>query len=266
MTAGGGSLRGRIALVTGSTSGIGRGIAESLAASGADIILNGFGDPAAIDRQAAALAAAHGISVEYRAADMARPAEIRDLIAGLIRDRGAIDILVNNAGVQFVSPLADFPEAEWDRLIAVNLSAAFHAMKAALPAMRARGYGRIVNIASVHGLVASIDKAAYVAAKHGLIGLTKVAALECAGSGVTVNAICPGWVLTPLVERQIEARLEAWGGDRRQAEAALIAEKQPSRHFVTPEAIGEFVLFLASPAAAEITGTALPIDGGWTAQ
>jgi len=254
------TLNGKVALVTGSTSGIGLGIARALAAEGASIMLNGFGDAALIDKLRGELKARH------HAADMAKPAEVRRLVEETVAQLGSVDILVNNAGIQHVAPVEEFPDERWDAVVAINLSASFHAIKAALPNMRRRGWGRIINIASAHGLVASAQKAAYVAAKHGLIGLTKVVALETAASGVTCNAICPGWVLTPLVQKQIDdlARREKLSGD--EAKRRLLAEKQPSGEFATPTEIGALAVFLCSDAAAQIRGASLSIDGGWTAQ
>jgi 3-hydroxybutyrate dehydrogenase len=259
-------LKGKTAIVTGSTSGIGRGVAEALAAEGCGLMLNGFGDPTEIAALQNAIAQRFGITVAYSPADMTKPDEIRDLVALTVRQFGGVDILVNNAGIQHIAKLIDFPEERWDAVIAVNLSAAFHMMKAALPHMIARRWGRIVNIASAHGLVASGEKAAYVAAKHGLVGLTKVAAIETAEQGITCNAICPGWVLTPLVQKQIAARAAAQGIPVEAARAALVREKQPLLDYTTPEQIGAFAVFLCGPAAATITGAALPIDGGWVAQ
>ena len=259
-------LKGKTAIVTGSTSGIGLGIATALAAEGVDIVLNGFGDPAEIETLRAGLAETYRVRAAYVAADMAKPAEIRDLVAAAERQFGGVDILVNNAGIQHVAKIVDFPEERWDAVIAINLSAAFHATKAVLPGMIARGWGRIVNIASAHGLVASGEKAAYVTAKHGLIGLTKVAAIETANQGVTCNAICPGWVLTPLVERQIEARARAEGIAVERASDDLLREKQPMLAFTTPEKIAALAVFLCGEAASTITGAALSIDGGWVAQ
>jgi 3-hydroxybutyrate dehydrogenase len=259
-------LKGRTAIVTGSTSGIGQGIAAALAAEGCTLVLNGFGDPAEIERLRAGLAATHGVEAAYIAADMAKPAEIRALVAEARRRFGGVDILVNNAGIQHVARIVDFPEERWDQVIAVNLSAAFHATKAVLPGMIARGWGRIINIASAHGLVASGEKAAYVTAKHGLIGLTKVTAIETANQGITCNAICPGWVLTPLVQRQIEARAESQRITVEQAGADLLREKQPMLAFTTPEKIAALAVFLCGEAAATMTGAALSIDGGWVAQ
>ena len=259
-------LKGRAAIVTGSTSGIGLGIAEALAGAGADIVLNGFGEPAEIERRRAELAEKHGVRALYVAADMAKPAEIRALVAAAAQRLGAVDILVNNAGIQYVAPIVEFPEERWDAVIAINLSAAFHATKAALPLMTARNWGRIVNIASAHGLVASGEKAAYVSAKHGLVGLTKVTAIETANQGITCNAICPGWVLTPLVEQQIAARAAAQGIPVEQARLDLVREKQPMADYTTPEKIGALAVFLCGEAASTSTGAALSIDGGWVAQ
>ena len=259
-------LTGKAAVITGSTSGIGLGIAEALARNGAAVMLNGLGPAGEIERLRSDLAQRHGVPVEFHAADMTRPDEIRDLIATAERRFGRVDVLVNNAGIQHVDPIEAFPAERWDAVIAINLSAAFHAVAAALPGMRARGWGRIVNIASAHGLVASAGKAAYVAAKHGLVGLTKVVGLETAGSGITCNAVCPGWVLTPLVERQIESRAGERGVSIEAARRDLLGEKQPSGQFVTPAQIGELVIFLCSEAAGQMTGAALAIDGGWTAQ
>ena len=259
-------LQGKTAVVTGSTSGIGVGIATALAAAGCDVVLNGFGDPAAIERLRAGLAERHGGRALYLAADMAKPAEIRGLVAEAASQLGTVDILVNNAGIQHVAPIIDFPEGRWDAVIAVNLSAAFHASKAALPLMIARRWGRIINIASAHGLVASGDKAAYVSAKHGLVGLTKVTAIESANQGITCNAICPGWVLTPLVEQQIEARARLQAIPVEEARLDLVREKQPMFDYTTPEKIGALAVFLCGEAASTITGAALSIDGGWVAQ
>jgi len=259
-------LRGKIAIVTGSTSGIGLGIATALAAEGCDVMLNGFGDTAAIEKLRAEPSEKYGVRVGYSAADMSRPAEVRELVAETVREFGAVDILVNNAGIQHVAKIVDFPEERWDAVIAINLSAAFHASKAALPHMIARQWGRVINIASAHGLVASGEKAAYVAAKHGLVGLSKVTAIETANQGVTCNAICPGWVLTPLVQQQIEARAKALGIPVGQAREDLVREKQPMLDYTTPEKIGALAVFLCGEAASTITGAALSIDGGWVAQ
>lgn len=259
-------IEGKLALVTGSTSGIGLGIAQTLALRGADIVLNGFGDAAEIERLRAELASRHGVRVEYENADLTKADEIESLMRRLIERHGAIDILVNNAGIQHVSPVESFPAERWDAVIALNLSAAFHTTRCALPGMRERNWGRIINIASVHGLVASADKSAYVAAKHGIIGLTKTVALETARTGITCNAICPGWVLTPLVQKQIDARAAADGSSADEAKVALLSEKQPSQDFVTPQQIGELAAFLCSPAADQVRGVAWAMDGGWTAQ
>ena len=259
-------LKGKAAIVTGSTSGIGLGIATALAAEGCDVMLNGFGDVGSIEHLRAGLAERHGVRTAYSAADVSRPADIRELVAKTVRQFGSVDILVNNAGIQHVAKIVEFPEERWDAVIAVNLSAAFHASKAALPLMITRKWGRIINIASAHGLVASAEKAAYVTAKHGLVGLTKVTAIECANQGITCNAICPGWVLTPLVQQQIEARARAAGIPIEQARDDLVREKQPMLEYTTPEQIGAFAVFLCSEAAATITGAALSIDGGWAAQ
>ncbi len=260
------ALEGKTALVTGSTSGIGRGIAEHLAAQGCNMVLNGFGEAAGIEAQRAELAEAAGVEVTYSGADMSLPEQIAAMIAEAEARFGALDILVNNAGIQHVAPIEDFPPEEWDRILAINLTSSFHTIRAALPGMKARGWGRIVNIASVHGLVASVHKVAYVAAKHGLVGLTKAVALEAAGNGVTCNAICPGWVRTPLVEIQIAARAAEAGQSLEAAQADLLAEKQPSGEFATPEQIGQLAGFLCSDGAAQITGAALNVDGGWVAQ
>lgn len=259
-------LKGKTALVTGSTSGIGQGIAEALAAQGANIVLNGFGEAAAIETLRQSIAQQHGVTVTYDGADMSKPAEIARMVQEAEQQFGAVDVLVNNAGIQYVAPIEEFPDDRWDAVIAINLSAAFHATKAALPAMRGKGWGRIINIASAHGLSASAHKSAYVAAKHGVVGLTKVTALETAGSGITCNAICPGWVLTPLVKKQIEDRAKASGKSFDEEKVALVAEKTPSKEFSTPEQIGGCAVFLCSPAAEQITGAPLSIDGGWMAQ
>ena len=250
------------AVVTGSTGGIGLGIARSLARTGIDIVLNGFGGAGEIESLRQSLEKEYAVRVRYHGADMRRPEEIR----ALGDFAGKVDILINNAGIQHVARLENFPDDQWADIIAINLSAAFHASKAVLPGMQQRKFGRIVNIASVHGLVASVEKSAYVAAKHGLVGLTKVIALENATQGITCNAICPGYVLTPLVQKQIDARAEKHGLSRVEASKSLLTEKQPALDFATPDQIGEMVVYLCSPAAARITGTALPIDGGWTAQ
>jgi 3-hydroxybutyrate dehydrogenase len=259
-------LKGKVAIVTGSTSGIGLGIARALAEAGCDVMLNGFGDAKEIDALRAELAGRHGVRVAYSGADMAKPAEIVAMVEQATAELGRVDILINNAGIQHVAPVEEFPVDRWDAVIAINLSAAFHAIRAALPQMKARNWGRIINIASAHGLVASAQKAAYVAAKHGIIGLTKVVALETATSGVTCNAICPGWVLTPLVQRQIEAIAARENIPVEEAKTKLLGEKQPSLEFATPEQMGALAAFLCSEEAAQIKGASLPVDGGWTAQ
>jgi 3-hydroxybutyrate dehydrogenase len=259
-------LKGKTALVTGSTSGIGLGIARALAKQGADIVMNGFGDAKEIEKLRAGIEGEFKVRAIYSPADMAKPAEIEGMVKEATTKLGRVDILVNNAGIQHVSPIQNFPPEKWDAVIAVNLSSAFHAVRVALPQMLARNWGRIINIASAHGLVASVDKVAYVAAKHGLVGLTKVVALETAQSGVTCNAICPGWVLTPLVQAQIDARARSESIPVEKAKMDLLGEKQPSLEFVTPEQLGGMAVFLCSPAADQLRGQALAVDGGWTAQ
>ena len=259
-------LKGRTAIVTGSTSGIGLGIARALAGQGSAIMLNGFGDPGEIEKLRAELASEFGVKVFYNDADLSKGQACADLVAEAEIQLGSVDILVNNAGIQFVSPVQDFPADRWDAIIAVNLSSAFHTIRAALPGMLRRGWGRIINTASTHGLVASANKSAYVAAKHGVIGLTKTVALETARTNVTCNAICPGWVLTPLVQTQIEARAKEGGITLAQAEIHLLLEKQPSGRFTTVEQIGALAVFLCSDGGANITGASLTVDGGWTAQ
>ncbi|WPN49605.1 MULTISPECIES: 3-hydroxybutyrate dehydrogenase [unclassified Pseudomonas] len=255
------TLSGKTALVTGSTSGIGLGIALSLAKAGANLILNGFGDASKVIADVAQF----GGKVGHHPADVSDPAQIADMIAYAEREFGGIDILVNNAGIQHVAPVDEFPVERWDSIIAINLSSVFHGTRLSLPGMRAKGWGRVINIASVHGMVGSVGKAAYVAAKHGVIGLTKVVALETATTQITCNAICPGWVLTPLVQKQIDDRA-ATGIDPQQAQHDLLAEKQPSLEFVTPPQLGELVLFLCSDAGSQVRGAAWNIDGGWLAQ
>ncbi|AMG43294.1 3-hydroxybutyrate dehydrogenase [Achromobacter ruhlandii] len=259
-------LKGKVAVVTGSTSGIGLGIATALAAQGADIVLNGFGDAAEIEKVRAGLAAQHGVKVLYDGADLSKGEAVRGLVDNAVRQMGRIDILVNNAGIQHTALIEDFPTEKWDAILALNLSAVFHGTAAALPHMKKQGFGRIINIASAHSLVASANKSAYVAAKHGVVGFTKVTALETAGQGITANAICPGWVRTPLVEKQISALAEKNGVDQETAARELLSEKQPSLQFVTPEQLGGTAVFLASDAAAQITGTTVSVDGGWTAR
>jgi 3-hydroxybutyrate dehydrogenase len=259
-------LKGKSVVVTGSTSGIGLAIARAFASEGANLTINGFGDKAAIEKERAGLEKEFGVKATYSGADMTKPAEIAEMIRGTETAFGAVDVLVNNAGIQFVAKVEDFPIEKWDAVIATNLSAAFHTARVTLPGMKARKWGRIINIASAHGLVASAEKAAYVAAKHGIVGLTKVIAVEAANDGITCNAICPGWVLTPLVQQQIEARAKAAGKTVEQAKNELIAEKQPMLQFSTPENVGALAVFLAGDAAATITGSSYSIDGGWTAQ
>jgi 3-hydroxybutyrate dehydrogenase len=255
-------LQGKTALVTGSTSGIGLGIAKALAAQGANVMLNGFGDASGPMAEITAL----GVKVGYHGADMSKPAEIAAMVQACEAQFGALDILVNNAGIQHVANVEDFPPERWDAIIAINLSSAFHTMHHALPGMRARGWGRILNIASAHGLVASAGKSAYVAAKHGIVGLTKAAALETATTGITVNAICPGWVLTPLVQKQVDARAQKDRISNDEAKTRLLGDKQPSLQFVTPEQLGALAVFLSSPAADQVRGVAWNMDGGWVAQ
>jgi 3-hydroxybutyrate dehydrogenase len=260
------ALTGKVALVTGSTSGIGLGVARALAAEGADLMMNGFGEPAAIETLRAGLAAEFGVRVAYDGADLSKAAEVAALIERTEAQFGRLDILVNNAGIQFTAPIEEFPVEKWDQVIAINLSAVFHGMRAALSGMKARRWGRIINIASAHGLVASANKIAYVAAKHGVIGATKVAAIETANAGITVNAICPGWVLTPLVEKQLVDRAAASGTDLATEKTKLLQEKQPMIEFTTPEKLGALAVFLCSDAASTMTGASLSMDGGWVAQ
>jgi len=259
-------LKGKTALVTGSTSGIGLGIAEKLAAQGANIILNGFGDVETPKAAILAAGQAFGVRVGYHGADMSKPAEIEALYAYAQAEFGGVDILVNNAGIQHVSPIENFPPEKWDAIIAINLSSAFHTIRLAVPGMRAKNWGRIINLASAHGLVASAGKSAYVAAKHGLVGLTKSVALETATTGVTSNAICPGWVLTPLVQKQIDDRAAKEGITVDQAQRELLGEKQPSLQFVTPGQLGDLAVFLCSPGGDNVRGVAWNVDGGWVAQ
>ena len=255
-------LKGKTALVTGSTSGIGLGIAVALARQGANVMLNGFGDPAPARAQVAAC----GGKVGYHGADMSKPVEIEAMVRACEAEFGAVDILVNNAGIQHVANIEDFPVERWNAIIAINLSSAFHTTRMALPGMKSRNWGRVLNVASAHGLVASAQKSAYVAAKHGIVGFTKAAALECATTGITHNAICPGWVLTPLVQKQVDARAAQAGIGNDEAKRQLLAEKQPSLQFTTPEQLGELAVFLCSPAADNVRGVAWAMDGGWTAQ
>ena len=256
------TIKGKTALVTGSTSGIGLGIAIELAKQGANILMNGFGDVEAPKKEIAA----HGVKVDYHGADMSKPAEIEAMMTFAAEKFGGVDILVNNAGIQHTSSIKDFPVERWDAIIAINLTSAFHTSRLALPAMQAANWGRIINVASVHGLVGSAQKSAYVAAKHGIVGLTKVTALENAASGVTCNAICPGWVLTPLVQKQVDAKAAERGITNEEAKRLLLGEKEPSMQFTTPEELGELAVFFCSPAANNVRGVAWNMDGGWTAQ
>lgn len=260
------SLENRVAVVTGSTSGIGLAMARRFALAGAEVVMNGFGDPAEIDRLREEIAEAAQTRVHFIPADLSKPVEAQALIKQTIALCGRIDVLVNNAGIQHVAAIPDFPDDKWDAVIAINLSSAFHTSKIALADMQKRGWGRIINVASAHGLVASVNKAAYVASKHGIIGLTKVTALENAVSQITCNAICPGWVDTPLVRKQIEARAAAQNISADDATKQLVGEKQPSQRFVSPENLAELALFLTSEAGGSVTGSAYSMDGGWTAQ
>jgi 3-hydroxybutyrate dehydrogenase len=255
-------FKGKTALVTGSTSGIGLGVALSLARHGANVMLNGFGDTDGAQREVVAL----GGKVGYHGADMSKPGEIEAMVRACESQFGSVDILVNNAGIQHVSPVEDFPPERWDAIIAINLTSAFHTTRLALPGMKRRNWGRILNIASAHGLVASAQKSAYVASKHGIVGFTKSVALETATTGVTVNAICPGWVLTPLVQKQVDARAAQAGVSNAEAKRQLLAEKQPSLQFTTTEQLGELAVFLCSAAGDNVRGVAWNVDGGWVAQ
>jgi len=259
-------LKGKVAIVTGSTSGIGLGIAKVLAGQGADIVLNGFGDASEIETIRGGMERAHGVRAVYDRADMSNGDAVRGLVAATIEALGRVDILVNNAGIQFTALVEEFPTAKWDAILAINLSAAFHGIAAAVPQMKKQRWGRIINIASAHGLVASAHKAAYVAAKHGVVGLTKVVGLETAGTGITANAVCPGWVRTPLVEKQIADIAAQKKISQQDSAMELLGTKQPSGTFVTPEQLGGTVAFLCSPAADQITGTTIAVDGAWTAQ
>ena len=259
-------LKGKNAIVTGSTSGIGMGIAYKLAEAGCNVLINGFGDAAAIEAELKDITAKYGVRDAYSNADMSKPEQIAGMIQQCEQSFGSCDILVNNAGIQHTALIEEFPQEKWDAIIAINLSSAFHAMKAALPGMKKRNFGRIINIASAHGLVGSAHKSAYVAAKHGVVGLTKVAALETAGHDITVNAICPGWVLTPLVQKQIEDKAKAEGLSVPQAEAKMLGEKQPKPRFNTPETIGAMTAFLCGEHGSAMTGEIISMDGGWTAQ
>ena len=259
-------LKGKTALVTGSTSGIGLGIAVALARQGANIVLNGFGDVEAPRAQVLEAGKAAGIKVGYHGADMSKAAEIEAMMKYAAAEFGRVDSLVNNAGIQHVAKIQDFPVEKWDAIMAINLSSAFHTTRLALPAMQQANWGRIINVASVHGLVGSAEKSAYVAAKHGVVGLTKVTALENATTGVTCNAICPGWVLTPLVQKQVDAKAAAQGISNEEATKLLLGEKEPSQQFTTPEELGELAVFFCSAAAGNVRGVAWNMDGGWAAQ
>jgi len=259
------AMDGKVALITGSTSGIGLGIANVLASAGAMIVLNGIADAADAEQLCQVLGARHDVPVRFDDADMSKPAAIRDMVERVGRSFGPVDILVNNAGIQHVAPVEEFPPEKWDAIQAINLSAAFHTTRAVLPEMKRRGRGRIVNIASAHGLIGSAFKSAYVAAKHGVVGLTKVVALEAAEFGVTCNAVCPGYVWTPLVEKQVDGQAKAHGISRDAVIRDVFLAEQPTKRFVTIEEVAGAVAFLCSDAAASITGIALPIDGGWTA-
>jgi 3-hydroxybutyrate dehydrogenase len=259
------SLTGKVSLVTGSTSGIGLGIARALAAAGSGIVLNGFGKPEEVADARQRIVSDFRVRVSYSPADMSKPQAIREMIDATLQSAGRLDVLVNNAGIQHVAPLQDFPPEKWDAILAINLSSAFHTTRLALPAMLANKWGRIINIASAHGLVGSPFKSAYVAAKHGIVGLTKVTALETAEQGITCNAICPGYVYTPLVEAQIDGQAKAHGIPRDEVIRNVLLAQQPNKRFATVDELGALAVFLASEAAASITGVALPVDGGWTA-
>jgi 3-hydroxybutyrate dehydrogenase len=259
-------LAGKAAIITGSTSGIGLGIAHAFGAAGMNVMLNGFGSQAEIDTAQRTIAETYGVSVAYSPADMTKPDEIARMVDDARSGFGQVDVLVNNAGIQHVSPIEEFPIAKWDAIIAINLTSAFHGMRAVIPEMKRRKWGRIINIASAHGLVASPFKSAYVAAKHGIVGLTKTAALETAEHGITVNSICPGYVNTPLVEKQISDMAKARGITEQEVVRDVLIKAQPTRQFVTTDQIGALAVFLCTSAAASITGTALSVDGGWTAQ
>lgn len=259
-------LKGKTALVTGSTSGIGLGIAQALAAQGANILLNGFGEVESAKTKVAAAGQAHGITVDYHDADMSKPADIEAMMDFGAQRFKSIDIVVNNAGIQHVATIETFPISKWDDILAINLSSAFHTTRLALPAMKKANWGRIINVASVHGLVGSAQKSAYVAAKHGIVGLTKVTALENATTGVTCNAICPGWVLTPLVQKQVDAKALDQSISAEEASKQLLGEKEPSQQFTTPQELGALAVFFCSEAANNVRGVAWNMDGGWTAQ
>ncbi len=258
-------LKDKSAIVTGSTSGIGLAVARSLAGAGANIVLNGFGDPSEIEAMRKGIEEAHGVRASYDGADMTKPDEIEAMVTGAVSEFGSVDILVNNAGIQFVAPIDEFPLDKWDAIIAINMSSAFHTTRAALPGMKAKGWGRIINIASAHGLVASPFKSAYVAAKHGVVGLTKTVALEVAEQGITCNAICPGYVLTPLVQRQIPDTAKARGISEEEVIRDVMLQPQATKKFVGLEELGSLAVYLCSDGASSLTGAALPMDGGWTA-
>ncbi len=260
------ALAGKSAIVTGSTSGIGLGIARALAESGANVVLNGFGQSDEIDRTRDELARSYEVDIRFNGADISRAEQVVDLVRSTESALGAVDILVNNAGIQHVAPIDEFPPEKWDAVLAINLSGAFHAIRAAVPGMKKRGFGRIINVASAHGLVASPFKAAYVAAKHGIVGLTKVVALELAEQGITCNAVCPGYVWTPLVEKQIDDQAKAHRISREQVVRDVLLSRQPNKRFATVEELGAITTFLSSDAAMSITGTTISVDGGWTAQ
>jgi 3-hydroxybutyrate dehydrogenase len=259
-------LKEKVAVVTGSTSGIGLGIARALAAEGADLVINGFGEATAIEKLRQEIATTYGVRAAFSDADLSKPTDATRLIEDATRKLGRVDVLVNNAGIQHVAPVHEFPIERWNAVIAINLTAVFLTTRAVVPQMLARDWGRIINIASVHGLVASVDKSAYVASKHGVVGFTKGVALETATTGITCNAICPGWVLTPLVQKQIDALAAREKLDAEEARVKLLGEKQPSLEFTTPEQLGALAVFLCSDAAAQLNGVALPVDGGWTAR
>jgi 3-hydroxybutyrate dehydrogenase len=259
-------LKGKHALVTGSTSGIGLAMAKALAGQGANVMLNGFGDAGEIEQIRLGIESEFGVKALYSGADLSKPDQIEDMMKMAASDFGGVDILVNNAGIQYTALVEDFPIEKWDAIIAINLSSAYHTTRLALPHMKKQNWGRVINTASAHGLVASPQKAAYVAAKHGIVGFTKVVALETAETGITANSICPGWVRTELVEKQIKARAEENNISVEEAAKNLVSDKHPSKTFVTPEQIGQTAVFLCSPAADQMTGTSLSVDGGWTAQ
>lgn len=260
------ALTGKNAIVTGSTSGIGLAISRTLAGQGCNIMLNGMGEKSVIDGLVAEFPKTYGVKTIYSGADMTKPAEIKQMVTDCNAELGSVDILINNAGIQFTAPIEEFPEDKWDAIIAINLSASFHSIKAAIPLMRKQNFGRIINIASVHGLVASTNKSAYVAAKHGIVGLTKVAALENAETNITVNAICPAWVHTPLVQKQIEDKAKAQNISIEEATAKLLGEKQPNKRFIKPENIGAMIAFLCDENGDSMTGEIITMDGGWLAQ